>query len=412
MTSKIIGKILGAREYYSDHSMRSLFGTGCQVIARKTKSQIVQRRSISQSGLRLMCSRNNSIWYGKPETPLEIDEVEDETLKRAFEGYPRRFGPERPFVCELENCLLIGPGAVGLSEDDRLIRETVSEDSPRRSSLGELEGDFYKRLLRTGSKVKDNSDEAYLLPLVSEYKSYYHWMTEYLPKLRMLELYSRETGRDPTVLIESEPREFIKETLSSVGYDSDQYVEWDGGQMRVENLIIPIHRTRRFDYQKPEHSNYNPSYDDLNWLRNRILSNTSTEGSSGRKIIYISRQGASPIRGRKVLNYNQLLDILEEYGVESYALETLPFEEQVRIFADADVIIGPHGAGLFNMIFSDDPVVVELFPESILKPHFYYIANMMGYEYVPLVTQSEDNSLIIDEDKFRKVIETTLKIKN
>lgn len=42
----------------------------------------------------------------------------------------------------------------------------------------------------------------------------------------------------------------------------------------------------------------------------------------------------------------------------------LGVDEQIALFCNADVIVGPHGAGLANILFQRTPVLVELLPRD------------------------------------------------
>lgn len=110
---------------------------------------------------------------------------------------------------------------------------------------------------------------------------------------------------------------------------------------------------------------------------------------------------ASPKRGRKVVNYQQFINELYDRGFKPYILEELSFQEQVNLFTDADIILGPHGAGFANMIFSNDPLIIEMFPKDVLRPHFYFLANVLGYKYEGIVTESYKGDLVVDIESFR-----------
>ena len=70
--------------------------------------------------------------------------------------------------------------------------------------------------------------------------------------------------------------------------------------------------------------------------------------------------------------------------------------------------MGPHGAGLVNMIFANQPLIIEMFPEDTLKPHFYFISNMMGFDYEPMVTEAQNSNLIVDTESLRDFLDSVL----
>jgi capsular polysaccharide biosynthesis protein len=65
---------------------------------------------------------------------------------------------------------------------------------------------------------------------------------------------------------------------------------------------------------------------------------------------------------------------------------SLPVTEQIRAFAEATVIVAPHGAALANLTFaSPGAAVVELFPAGCLLPDYWRLASSvpgMRYRYV------------------------------
>ncbi len=167
-------------------------------------------------------------------------------------------------------------------------------------------------------------------------------------------------------------------------------------------FVTASHRPHRFDYEDRADSAYRPSRADFEWLRNRMRSQIppgSVNADTDRRI-YVSRQRAD--RGRKLLNDREALQALRERGFESHVLEEYSFERQVRLFIEADVIAGPHGAGLANILFADDPLVVDLSPETVLKPHFYFLASITGFEYEAVVTDAVENNLRVDIDRLKQ----------
>jgi capsular polysaccharide biosynthesis protein len=54
---------------------------------------------------------------------------------------------------------------------------------------------------------------------------------------------------------------------------------------------------------------------------------------------------------RVLLNEAELQQRLSEIGFEIVQPESLPAAEQIRAFFNAEIIVGPSGAGMFNVVF-------------------------------------------------------------
>lgn len=346
------------------------------------------------------------MWHADPEERVTITRPAHRQLREAFEGYPRVYGPERGFVCELKRCQLAGRNAVGVSRRMKLIEETAG------CRLGQSFVGPYTDLIKHAASsyrgALPERAEKYLFPLVSPDPSYYHWMMEYLPKLRLLELYQTQTGTEPTILLEANPSQFVYQTLRQAGYDASRCVEWDRTDATVQHLVVATHRPHVFDYDHPVLSDYNPSRADLRWLRDRMLSSVSQWDTDTDDVerIYISRQNAK--RGRRVVNYQETVEVLERYDVRPFVLENHSFEEQLRLLGNSEVIIGPHGAGLLNAMFAQNPTLIELFPDTVLKPHFYFLSELLDFEYSALVTESDGTNLIVDTSELDALLRETL----
>jgi len=400
-----------AREEYSNKGLQALIRNGVRFAIKDFwLEKLIQHRSISRSELRSLAAQKDRIWYLEEQDSLEISPPSHPRLRNEFAAYPYKYAPERPFVCELSNCQLLGQYAVGLTEGNKLITETAP--IYQAGSIKKLGINFPAGYLRIAGFDRPRTEHQKFdraCPLITPYSSYYHWITEYLPKIRLLEYYTNETGIEPTVLITPNSRRFVRETLETVGYPS--YEEWGGERANVDKLIVPLHRLHNFNYHDPPRSNYNPSRDDLCWLRKQVRSNImDCEETTSPDRIYVSRQrtDSDHTSSRKVANYEDVEPILREFGFESYILEDLRFREQVRLFSEAEVIMGPHGAGLVNMIFSDNPMIIEMFPTNIIKPHFYFLSNIMGFEYESVITDSKEDDLLVDAGLFRKHLRSIL----
>jgi tetratricopeptide (TPR) repeat protein len=109
----------------------------------------------------------------------------------------------------------------------------------------------------------------------------------------------------------------------------------------------------------------------------------------GPRILYISR-GHAP--GRLLTNEAELQSALERhFGAECVHMEALAFDTQVWLANRAQIIIGPHGAGLTNVCFAEEGVwLVELIPERHPVAIFRDLADSVGARYVPIAGQVND----------------------
>lgn len=336
--------------------------------------------------------RDGSLWrYGRTE------QVHTSHPRAAPEELVAASGESvfsRPSVCTVDNVKILGPAAIGISNDGVVLDTTESDEDV----LGHRIIDTFKQLgfLRTQRFLNiDCPDEAYDLAfLLVRHRSvnYYHWVFEYLRKLRALESYRKQTGGDPTVLIARDLPGWITESLKLAGYDTTDLTRWHGGVAMVDRLVLPEHRKR---------GAVPPS--DCRWLRDRMTANVGDKTESRR--IYVSRREADH---RHVVNEQKLINTLSPLGFEIYILEQMQFKDQVSLFEDAELIVGPHGAGLVNMIFSADTTVVELLHGGDVRSHYFQLANLLSHGYDFLICDPEGENMSVDIPAIHQRVERAL----
>ena len=97
--------------------------------------------------------------------------------------------------------------------------------------------------------------------------------------------------------------------------------------------------------------------------------------------IYISREDSN---NRKIINEKEIVVYLEKEGFKSVVLSKLNIFDQINLFYKAKVVIGYHGAGFVNVIFSKkNTKVIELFPNSskIIRKTFEVISKTQSLEH-------------------------------
>jgi len=97
---------------------------------------------------------------------------------------------------------------------------------------------------------------------------------------------------------------------------------------------------------------------------------------------------------------------------KSYCLEDLSFTEQVKLFSKAKVVIGPHGAGLTNIIWSGSGTsVIELMPKSCLHPDYFQLSRTLGYRYAAVICKAANDKgdITVDFLEFKRCLSDILR---
>jgi|GEM_PF-5293536 len=355
-----------------------------------------------------LIDEKGKIWHSAEEKEVTITPLEDDgDLFKASSG---SYKPDDRFVAELNNCDLYGPGAIGLYNGKVILETCVPSKYNFLDRLDYLIGKSTTKFLiesLSNDKLEPEKEFDIVFPLIPFYgHNFYKWMVEYLPKLRMLEYYEKQTGEKLVILIPEDAPKFMIESLSLLGFEN-RIKEYDCRKAKARKVVFTQHRSHRSRTAERKFSHDEPSQEDCKWLVNKFKSEIDTDSldRSNSQRIYISRQKAE--KGRKVANYEELLDLLNSHNIESYIFEELSLEDQIKICSNADFIMSPHGAGLTHCIFSKkDAKVLELFPKGKSKSTYYILSEVMDLEYDGLVTKSTgDNNLIIDTDKLSSKLE-------
>ncbi len=89
-------------------------------------------------------------------------------------------------------------------------------------------------------------------------------------------------------------------------------------------------------------------------------------------------------------NETQLREVLKEFGFEILSDISRTVDRQIRLFAEAQVVVGPHGAGFTNLLWCQPGTkVMEFFYAGYTPPFFYYIGQLLGLEYSCTVDDSD-----------------------
>ena len=132
------------------------------------------------------------------------------------------------------------------------------------------------------------------------------------------------------------------------------------------------------------------------------------------KYTYISRKKATC---RRILNEGSYMDELGALGVQVYCMEDLSFIDQIRLFAESEIVTGPHGAAYSFAAFSQPgSLLYEIYRADNIKGHYSILANECGLQYrrfYGIDTFDETtHDMTIDKESYIEELKTLIVFRN
>jgi capsular polysaccharide biosynthesis protein len=198
--------------------------------------------------------------------------------------------------------------------------------------------------------------------------NYFHWLCDSLPRLELL-FGEFPRGLDLLVPRRAYDQVFVRESLEA--WPLVRLVEPpSAGQGGIaQRLVLAGHAA--------PNNQHDPRL--VVRVRKRIVSHFAGDAGRAHRRLYVTRRGA---RLRRLANEADMTGVLERHGFEIVEAERLSFAEQVRKFAEARIICGPHGAGLANMAFMPPGgAAIEIRPLAGPTNGLYTLAGAAGHAY-------------------------------
>ena len=359
-------------------------------------AELVARKTVASSAVGALCDRNVFKTVSRERLPEVAERIFSAT---DHQGSSSAITP--PFVVEIEPGYVLRDAGLVATPDGVIINEALHPpERGRRFVVAKLIWQFFfespdvtTALARGGLGRNDEEHSIEVgVPLIPRYTdNYYHWLIETVPTIRYVREYERRTGTDVSLLIPADPPPWCGETLDLLGIPEDKVEYLSQSVQRVEKLIAPSFPTQtREDYE---------------WIVRTVLENLPSEArDKAGANVYISRSSAIE---RRVINEDEVMAALSPYDFDRYHLETNSVAENVALFNEADIIIGAHGAGLSDLIYSTDGTVIELFGSKVKDP-YEELARTMDVPYHSLRCEPESTDLIVDTESLVDRVEVVL----
>lgn len=182
--------------------------------------------------------------------------------------------------------------------------------------------------------------------------------------------------------------------VSRIKFYSKRYDTQQGKALEIETLVYRITRDRYIRELAGDQANAFQARED-----------------SPVRVLYLARPDFDT---RHILNEADMLKALHAYAKVTKGMKLLvrndfeaaKFLEQVAILASTDILIGPHGAGLTNVLFmKPQSVLIELIPNGWADPGYRNLAIFSGkvYMFWQQTNQSLSESLVIRDGAIKNL---------
>ncbi|NET29177.1 tetratricopeptide repeat protein [Okeania sp. SIO1I7] len=270
-------------------------------------------------------------------------------------------------IPEGRGCVKLGTTAV-ISSDNKLVSDVSTGCATVIISSSQLPPIYYI-----------NKNVAFLSTKWGE-KNYFHWIFDVVARIDLLRRTDVEIDK---FILGSCEKKIHRESLEALGISQDKIIESRlYPHIKAKQLIVPSCSAKQRGIWVNKWS--------CEFLRSLFLKPQNIKELSHQpKRIYISRKLAS---WRRVLNEEEVMNLLEKFGFVSLTLESMSIAEQVSYMAAAKVVIAPHGAGLTNLVFcSPGTKVIEIFSPNYVNSLYWRISNFCSLSHYYLLGDFFDN---------------------
>jgi len=290
--------------------------------------------------------------------------------------------------------VLSGEWFIITAEDEAIAETWFHTPGQKRSS-------YIQRMWQDGFSFRARGPELHVpepAVLIGGADNYYHWMIDFLP--RLLHALSSPSMADRRLVVSAQRTPYEQETIDLFAAPSDRLLEVPyPSVVRCADLVALTFGPR------PTATTGTPAMfrcavplPVLSALRSRLLSAfriAPRPNPAGGRRLFIVRRDA---RRSGLINEEDLAVMLAGFGFEAVALSGLSVAAQASLFAEAEIIIGAHGAGLTNALFAPSgAALVELHPVTECPDFFKQIAAAAGLRHTAVLA---DRTLIGEEKRF------------
>jgi capsular polysaccharide biosynthesis protein len=223
--------------------------------------------------------------------------------------------------------------------------------------------------------------------------NYWHWIFDVLPRIGIIQEGKYFEQIDYFLFPDIEQK-FQKESLDILKIAPTKRLSSIVNRHVYADKILTVDHPYVINNDATKEIQHMPLWI-IKWLRKNFLKDINNQNDLPKKF-YIDRKDSISSTGhlRKIINEEEVKKFLEKENYNSLSLGDLSFLDQVRLFKNAESIIGLHGAGFANVVFSSpNTKILELKPSSageVIKN--LSINNNLSYEEISIKPLKNDNN--------------------
>ena len=200
-------------------------------------------------------------------------------------------------------------------------------------------------------------------------RNYYHWLVDEIPRLMTIQGASEYCNAP--ILIDYRYAPWQRDILERCGVDQSRFRTVDPDRpMTFKRLIVPSHLSRNMVAHPAA----------VHYTRHVLAPHADRASPTPGKRLYM-RRSAHSVRKSALLNERCVIEKFKRANFTFVDTGEMTLDEQIEMFADAEVIAGAGGAAFANALFAPKGAkLLVLSPSDCICETFSSIANAIGQE--------------------------------
>ena len=238
--------------------------------------------------------------------------------------------------------------------------------------------------------------------------NYWHWIFDVLPRIGILERANFKI-KPNYYLLPSLSKNYQSETLLDLKISQKKLIDGEKNKHLLCNNLISVDHPINLTNNPSKAITNIPNWV-ISWLRKKYIKRIFSKSILPKKI-FIDRELDSNISVRKIVNNEEVKNTLINLGFTSICLSHLNFKKQVELFSSANFIVGLHGGGFANLVFSKKKTKVIELASKHSGDVILNLAKKCNLRYQRIIEKNNSNDLkfqnshiIVDVSKLKKII--------